>query len=153
VTTAPEARDPHAFNPVAALIIIAVVGLVVVISIIGLFFVGDADVDDANVALTIDEYLDEIHDEDVEKICELENRPGEECEAEYERAFAESEDIEFEELDISDIQIDEDQATASVSVIRKVGDEENECNDAAFALERDPEDDEEWFIVTPGACA
>jgi Ran GTPase-activating protein (RanGAP) involved in mRNA processing and transport len=146
---------PRTFQPLVALGIVLVVGVVAVISILGLFFVGDADTDDANIAIAIQDYLRAFSDDDVTEACELETESfrdsrDADCETAYEEILASIDDLEYEDVEVSDIEDDDETGSASVSYTRVIEDEELDCQDLAYSL---IEDEGDWLIDSRDECA
>ena len=134
--------------------IFLLVGGVTAVSILGLFFLGDADTDDADIAIAIEDYLRAFSDDDAAEACELESdafresREGD-CETTYEEILASIEDLEYEDVDVSNIEDDDETGSAVVSYRRVLNDEELDCEDLAYGM---VEDEGDWLIDSREEC-
>lgn len=151
---ASSASEPRSFHPGVVLGIVLVIGAVIAVSVVGLFFVGDADTDDADIAIAIEDYLRAFSDDDADEACELESEAFRatreaDCETAYEEILASIDDLEYEDVDVSDIEDDDVTGSALVSYTRVIDDEEVECEDLAFTM---VEDDGDWLIDSREDC-
>ena len=125
------------------------------VSIIGLFFLGDADTDDADIAIAIEDYLRAFSDDDAGEACELESHAFREsreadCETAYEEILASIDDLEYEDVDVSNIEDDDETGSAVVSYTRVINDEDLDCEDLRYEM---VEDDGDWLINDREECA
>ncbi|HEX5939262.1 MAG TPA: hypothetical protein VFZ12_02795 [Dehalococcoidia bacterium] len=147
--------ESEGFRPLIVLGIVLVIGGVIAISVIGLFFVGDADTDDADIAIAVQDYLEAFSDDDPAEACELETDAFKEsreadCEQAYEEILASINDLEYEDVDVGEIEDDDETGTARVSYTRVIDDDEVECDDLAFNLVNV---DDDWLIDSRDECA
>jgi hypothetical protein len=151
---ASSSDSPRGVNLPVVLGIFLVVGGVIAVSVIGLFFVGDADTDDASIAIAIEDYLRAFSDDDVVEACELESdafresREGD-CETVYGEILASIEDLEYEDVDVSQIEDDDVTGSAVVSYRRVIDEEELDCEDLVYSM---VEDDGDWLIDGREEC-
>jgi hypothetical protein len=150
-TQPPDDRRAEAGWPVTVAIVL-VVAVVAVVSILGLFFLGDADTSDADVATTVREYLVAFEDGDSAEACKLESATlrGTACVAGYDEQLAGIEDLEYEEVDIEDIEVEGENASALVSFTRHLDDSELACDDLDYML---VEEEDDWKINSREECA
>jgi hypothetical protein len=147
--------SPQGLNIPVIIGIFVVVGAVTAVSVIGLFFVGDADTDDGEIALAIEDYLRAFSDDDTGEACELESDAFREsrdadCETAYDEILASIEDLEYEDVDVSDIEDDDETGSAVVSYTRVIGEDGLDCEDLRYEM---VEDDGDWLINAREECA
>lgn len=146
---------PEGFQPLIVLGIVLLVGGVMAISVLGLFFVGDADTDDADIAIAVQDYLRAFSDDDPAEACELETDAFKasretDCEQAYEEILAGIDDLDYEEVNVSEIEDDDEIGSASVSYTRVIDNDEVECQDLAFNMVNV---DDDWLIDSRDECA
>lgn len=144
-----ERRDPP--GKYIAVGIVLLVGVVIAVSVVGLFYLGKADTDDADVAVATNDYFRALNDGDENEACELQTDDSPECRESLSGLFEQFDELEFDDIDISDIEIDDDDvtATASVSFLLKVNDEEAKCEDVQLAYFKE---DNDWRIADLPGC-
>ncbi|MEX2237801.1 MAG: hypothetical protein WEB00_09730 [Dehalococcoidia bacterium] len=136
--------------------IVLVVAIIAGIGALGIFVLGDTDTDDADIAVTIRDYLTAFEDKDSAEACDLESEgfqrsqeEGQSCEEFYDGLLAGFDELEYEDVGISEIEFEDDTGSALVSYRRITDGEELDCEDIGYAMAKE---DGDWKVAGRGTC-